>query len=148
MEEIKNYCAVFLGDLEGVHMDIENVSMGVKTGLAESETVLIATFQSSLSTDDLIDFFGASEKELAERNFFIMEVETSAIHFGSQMIDERLMGIFPDNIRPKAHLPIELELDIDNMSEDEIQNKIDEILDKPNMTSKDRQILNLLNSIQ
>lgn len=142
---VYNYCGVFLGELGGVDMFIDAVSVGDRVGWANSSNVSIVTFKSIYLINELRDLFiTMKEMEAAEEwdnhNFFIMDADKSSIYFDNLLIYERLYEVF-DKVEKKP----EDDYEVDTMSEDEKDEIINKILDKGSELSVyDQKLLELL----
>lgn len=134
-----NYCAVFLGDTDGVRGEIESISVGSHIGWAESKNVTISTFICQYQPEDLTEYFTHEIGLEVNRNFFIMKVNDAAIYLNNQMIHEKLFEVFDIQGEPEE------DFDVEVMGEEERNNIIDDLLDKGgDLTEYDKKLLDLL----
>lgn len=91
--KFKDYCIIVLGLTEGAKLEIRKVSQTAPNFL-DAKGVVIATFTSILTTQELTEYF----KSL-ERNFMVfdLDVNSSGVNFTKEETHEALFGHLKTN---------------------------------------------------
>lgn len=145
---LKKYCAICLGeglaDFDSV-LDLAH-EPGTKIGRMDSPTVLIASFISTFSQFELYELFKGSDP----KNFLLMEVGEHTIHMNKEDVQNILLDVFKDmdilnDNKIESTIEKEFTLQVKNMSPDEKQDRINDILDTlPDITAIDKIKLEIL----
>lgn len=84
--KIKNYCVIIMGDTKNVFIEIEKVSDD-KPNILDAKGIVIATFSSSLTINELNEWF-----KLNERSYFVFDLSLSGFNITKKEIHEGLFG--------------------------------------------------------
>jgi hypothetical protein len=155
--KFKNYCIAVLGNTKNVKSEIKNISEG-DVRYADGTGLLLCTFQSVATAGELTEYFQSNNRsfllfELGKDNYgaFLAKENLHNQLFGhmkenghdivSLMTDKIMSDIMKTNIAEP-----EFVLDVDKMSDDEITETLNNILDKgyDNLTDDDKIILEKL----
>jgi len=169
---LKNYLLVSLGAIDGIKEDLLEISEGHPKYI-NAKNVFMSTFKSGLNCNEIKTYLNSIEG----RTFFISEInkKTLSVSLGSKKFDEHLFGDYIDYINtvdisesyddlngnPFSATTTETpifksvntkgsNLDIRFMTDSEIEESIDLLLDKGffNLTEYDKNLLVKLNSIK
>lgn len=156
----RNYCLVVIGDVKGIKNEIRKVAEGSPRYM-DAKGMIITTFRSTATPSELKDYF-----KLNRRSFMIFDLNDEVsgafinnveIHKhlfnyiekgGEEKLDKMSRKLLRDieqtNSGTSVDSKIEVvkEIDVDELSEEEIQKAIRELLDKgDDMTDNDKKTL-------
>jgi len=145
----KNYCLIVIGEtkIDVLKNEIEVISE-LKPNILQNNDLLIGTFSSVFTIDELKDFFGFSEI-----NFMIFELnkDLTCFSFLSDEIQSGLFGFLEcDKIKEISNeILFEIKYDKDalnNMNNVDKNKFINDLLDKGvcNLTDYDKKLLSIL----